>query len=149
MGVKILSKIEIDFQAIYDATGIPLEEDDLSVGRYGTQWWLELHRYPVFPIGEDPNRHASITLVKRKALTRGMEQRLSEALPEVKRILEDLGGSRAAAISMVVRCTQDSDSEPLTVSEFDRGWPHFSLQLSTAHHRTHTSQQSCRSLMIA
>ena len=59
-------------QAIYDATGIPLEEDDLSVGRYGTQWWLELHRYPVFPIGEDPNRHASITLVKRKALTRGI-----------------------------------------------------------------------------
>ena len=117
-------------QAIYDATGIPLEEEDLSLGLCGSLWWLELHRYPVFSIGDTPDRHASANLVKRKALIRGMEQRLSEILPKVQSLLEDFGGDRARSIALIVRCTEDSSAQSLPVSEFDRGWPHFSLQLS-------------------
>ena len=117
-------------QVIYEATGIPLNEENLSLRLHDNSWWVELYRYPIFSIGDNPARHASLALVERKALTKGMEKRLSETFPAVRNILRDLGGERADAISLVVLSTQDRGLESLSISDFDRGWPHFSLQLS-------------------
>ncbi|MEC7241480.1 MAG: hypothetical protein VXW32_09595 [Myxococcota bacterium] len=117
-------------QAIYDATGVPLEEENLGLRLHGSTWWLEHFQYPIFAIGDTPSRHASIALVDREGLLRSMERKLSETLPSVRSLLKDLGGEQADAISLGVLCTQNRGPDSLPTSEFDRGWPHFSLRLS-------------------
>ena len=117
-------------QAIYDVTGIPLKDEDLTLVQRDGQWWLELHRYPVLPVGVNPDPYKVITQETRKALARGMEQRLAENVPKVQHLIEQLGADRAQQIAILVVSTDERGSTPYPSADFERGWPHFLLRLS-------------------
>lgn len=117
-------------KAIYDATGIPLKEGDLTLAFNGGQWRLELHRYPVLPVGAAPDPHAAVTPAIRGALAQAMEQRLSEIVPQVRRLVEALGAERARDVTITVVNTEGGGACTLEGAAVERGWPHFLLRLS-------------------
>ena len=81
-------------QAIYDATGIPLKESELVLAFRGRQWWLMYHRHPVLLVGSDSDSLEAVTPTVRADLIRVMEQRLSESIPVVQRLIEALDAER-------------------------------------------------------
>ncbi|MEM6925996.1 MAG: hypothetical protein AAF602_03620 [Myxococcota bacterium] len=117
-------------QAIYDATGIPLNEADLTLSFTAGQWTLELHRYAVLPVGADPDPHGAITPSVRGALARAMEQRLSETVPQVRRLVEARDAERARDVTITIVNTEKGRVPFLESPTVERGWPHFLLRLS-------------------
>ena len=117
-------------QAIYDATGIPLKEEDLSLAFREGQWWLVLYRYPILPIGTRPDPNEAVTSSTRTALAQGMEQRLSETIPQVQHLIKTLGKEQARFVAVAVVNAEERVSPYLDSTETERGWPHFLLRLS-------------------
>ena len=117
-------------QAIYDETGIPLNEEDLSLAFREGQWWLMLHRYPVLPAGPEPDASSTVDGFTRLALAHGMEQRLGESIPRVMALIEAVGGEQAANVTVSVAHTEGRGSLDSGNGEPVRGWPHFFLRLS-------------------
>ena len=115
-------------QAIYDATGIPLSERDLSLSYHQDQLWLVLHRCPVLPVGSALDPHDVITPAARTALAHGMVQCLSDTIPRVQHIIAELDAERAREVAVAVVCLEDGDMPQLNTN--GRGWPHFLLRLS-------------------
>lgn len=118
-------------QAIYDATGIPLSEADLTLAFRERQWWLVLHRHPVLPVGANPDPHEAVTPAARAALARGMKLRLSETIPRVQRLLDAQDAERARDVEVAVVNAEGRRSLDANLTELERGWPHFLLRLST------------------
>jgi len=118
-------------QAIYNKTGIPLNEDDLALEYNQGQWWLILHGYSVLPVGVTPDPNEAITPATRAAIAWGMRQRLSEIIPKVQRLIEALCPETARDIDITVVCAEGMESAHLDSNEFDSGWPLFLLRLST------------------
>ena len=117
-------------QAIYDATGIPLKEEDLSLGFLEGQWWLALHGSPVMPVGADPAPHKALPTEIRAALTQGMIRRLSKTIPRVRHLIQALGGSLAQDVDIQVVYTETFSCPSLGKESVERCWPHFVLRLS-------------------
>ncbi|MEN0064163.1 MAG: hypothetical protein AAGA48_18580 [Myxococcota bacterium] len=134
-------------QAIYDATGIPLDEGDLTLTVSGGQGVLALHHYPVLQVGADPDPHNAVTPAIRRSLAQAMEQRLAETLPQVRNLLEAQDARHAKDVKVTVvnpeaafpliRFTAPALSvldsalpPPAEDGEAERGWPHFTLRLS-------------------
>ena len=115
--------------AIYDATGIPLDEGDLALAFVEAQWWLMLHRVPVLPVGDDPDP-ASVTASIRPALSSAMAERLSHNGPRVRRVLESMSADRAGEVAIEVVHSDGVDAQFVEGTEPERGWPHFRLRLS-------------------
>lgn len=117
-------------QAIYDATGIPLDDGDLQLAVHGDQGWLVLHGVEVVPVPADPDPREVVTPAIRGALARAMGQRLGRVVPEVRRLLDVLDAARAGEVGVQVVDAEGSADSPLAHEGPERGWPHFVLRLS-------------------
>ncbi|MEO0606400.1 MAG: hypothetical protein AAF211_33540 [Myxococcota bacterium] len=117
-------------QAIYDKTGIPLQEGDLTLAFEGGQWWLALHHHAFLPVGTAPDPHVAVTPTIRGALARAMKKRLSDSLPKVQRLVDALGATPDQAVTIAVVNTEEGAVPFLDDATSERGWPHFLLRLS-------------------
>ena len=116
-------------QAIYETTGIPLQEETLSLSKREGQWWLEFHSRPILPVGQTPDPYNTPPSEIREALSRGMKQRLSTSLPQVRHLLNTLASDSASNVEIFV--VSDEEGGPTGLSDgIDRGWPQFLLRLS-------------------
>ena len=118
-------------QAIYEATGIPLREEELELVFDKGEWWILLHDYPVLPVGSVPDPNIAITSMARAALAQGMMKRLSEIVPHIRDQIETLDAERAQDVTISVVNVEETASSYLESIELERGWPHFLLRLST------------------
>ena len=93
------------------------------------QWWLEFHSRPVLPVGQTPDPYNTPPSEIREALSRGMKQRLSMRLPQVRHLLNTLASDSASNVEIFV--VSDEEKGPTGLSDgIDRGWPQFLLRLS-------------------
>lgn len=116
-------------RAIYDATGIPLEEDDIIVAFREGHPWLMLHRHPVLKLRSGPSPDTASLTGLRGALAAAMERRLAESVPRVEQLLRTLAPEAAHHIQVAVVNAEGFPSLLGPPSE-ERGWPHFLLRLS-------------------
>ena len=117
-------------QAIYDATGIPLQEDDVKLAYDDGQWWLELHAIRVLAAGPSPDPRVVITPALHGLLVKAMEQRLSAIVPQVRRLVDQLDAEGSEKVDIAVVLADGAVSPHLDDHEFERGWPHFLLRLT-------------------
>jgi hypothetical protein len=115
-------------QAIYEATGIPVDEEDLALALRDGTWQLLLYQYPVLAVGSDPDP-GMVTPAIGGALSRAMEQRLSKNVRRVQHLLESINARGARDVDIRV-LNADGDVSYVGGIESGRGWPHFVLQLT-------------------
>ena len=116
--------------AIYDATGIPLNEEDLSLALREGQWWLMFHRHPILELGAQPDPPETLDSALRPSLSLGMEKRLSEEVPKIQRLLHIMGAPPHPAIRVTVVNVEGRYAPMTAHAAPERGWPHFVLRLS-------------------
>ena len=117
-------------RVIYDATGIPLREEELTWVHRDAGWWLLLHGHPVLPVGADPSAVAVAPAGLREALAEAMAHRLRASIPRARRLLEALDPTHAARIAITVVNTEAMGALDTDAQAFEGGWPHFGLRLS-------------------
>ena len=117
-------------QVIYDATGIPLREEDLTWVRRDARWWLQWHGHPVLPVDADPQAVAVAPAGLREALAEAMAHRLRQSIPRARGLLDALDPTHAAGITIAVVNTAPMGALDPGAQEFEVGWPHFRLRLS-------------------
>ena len=118
-------------QAIYDTTGIPLDEEHLTLAFREEQWWLVFHGYPVWPVGVEADPFQTVTPAIRIALAAAMTQRLSEIIPVIRGQINEQSSEHSHHVSITVVNIAEMAITSMDDHELERGWPHFVLRLSS------------------
>ena len=117
-------------QAIYEATGIPLSEEEVAVVPREGEWWLLVFRQPVLALGGSPDATHAVTPALRSALAGALQARLSRVLPRVLQRVEAVDPVGACDVTAVVVNGEDPHQLLADAQGSERGWPNFGLRLS-------------------
>ncbi len=117
--------------AVYEATGIPLSEEDVRLVCRDGEWWLLVFGHPVRPLGPSPDPTRVVTPALRQDLARALQARLSWVLPRVLRLVESLDPVGAGQVTAAVVNAEDPQHPLAGPTDPERGWPHFGLRLSS------------------
>ena len=117
-------------EAIYEATGIPLSEEQVAVVPRDGEWWLLVFRQPVLALGGSPDATHAVTPALRPALARALQARLSRVLPRVLQRVEAVDPVGARDVTAAVVNGEDPHQPLGDPQGSERGWPNFGLRLS-------------------